>query len=104
MKNDINTKLNQMSATELKEIIDNSFLYDAEIVEKAKELLAEKEKASSQVIENAPTEPPAPSKTYKKGFVIVGLSVIVILVALIATVFGIRATNADKYILYPICL
>jgi len=99
MKSDINTKLNQMSATELKEIIDNSFLYDTEIVEKAKELLTEKEKASSQVIENTPTEIPAPSKTHKKGFVIVGVSVFVILVALIATVFGIRATNADKYIL-----
>lgn len=99
MKSDINTKLNQMSATELKEIIDNSFLYDTEIVEKAKELLTEKEEASSQVIENAPTEIPAPSKTHKKGFVIVGVSVIMILVALIATVFGIRATNADKYIL-----
>lgn len=99
MKNDINTKLKQMSATELKEIIDNSFLYDTEIVEKAKELLAEKEKASSQIIENAHTEPPAQSKTHKKGFVIVGVSFIVILVALIATVFGIRATNADKYIL-----
>lgn len=88
-----------MSATELKEIIDNSFLYDTEIVEKANELLAEKEKTSSQVIENIPTEPPAPSKTHKKGFIITSVSVFVILVALIATVFGIRATNADKYIL-----
>lgn len=99
MKSDINTKLNQMSAAELKEIIDNSFLYDTEIVEKAKELLAEKEKTSSQVIENTPTELPAPSKTHKKGFIIASVSVFVILVALIATVFGIRATNADKYIL-----
>lgn len=99
MKSDINTKLNQMSATELKEIIDNSFLYDTEIVEKAKELLTEKEKASSQVVENVPTKTPAPSITHKKGFIIAGVSVIVILVALIATVFGIRATNADKYIL-----
>lgn len=99
MKSDINTKLNQMSAAELKEIIDNSFLYDTEIIEKAKELFTGKEKASSQVVENIPTKTPAPSITHKKGFVIVGVSVFVILVALIATVFGIRATNADKYIL-----
>lgn len=99
MTEELKSKLDQMAESELKEIIDNSFLYDTEIVEKAKELLAEKEKASSQVVENVPTKTPAQSITHKKGFIIAGVSVIVILVALIATVFGIRAANADKYIL-----
>jgi len=97
MKSDINIKLNQMSAIELKEIIDNSFLYDTEIVEKAKELLATKDIQAAPVAENIQEIAPAPSR--KKGIIITGISAIVIVIALFAVVFGIRVNNANKYIL-----
>ena len=86
-----------MSATELKEIIDNSFLYDTEIVEKAKELLATKDIQAAPVAENIQEIAPAPSR--KKGIIITGISAIVIVIALFAVVFGIRVNNANKYIL-----
>ena len=86
-----------MSATELKEIINNSFLYDTEIVEKAKELLATKDIQAVPVVESIQEKSPAPSR--KKGIIITGISAIVIVIALFAVVFGIRVNNANKYIL-----
>lgn len=97
MENSLKDKLLQMDEEKLNEIIENSELYAPDVVEKAKELLTNKKTATAPVIENSVAIKPAPSR--KKGLMIVSISVIVVLVALLATVFGIRANNADKYVL-----
>lgn len=97
MENSLKDKLLQMDEERLNEIIENSELYAPDVVEKAKELLTNKKTATAPVIENTVAIKPSPSR--KKGLMIVSISVIVVLVALLATVFGIRANNADKYVL-----
>ena len=97
MKNNVIDKLNNMSGAELKEIIDNSFLYDAEIVDKAKELFAEKNTQPASVDETTTKVTSAPVR--KKRIIIASISFIVVLVATLSVLFGIRANTAQKYVL-----